>query len=207
MQKFHDVDAMDARHILAMAAENQNSFHTVLIDETLDTPDDCIIKYCADHKDKITLLTSDKTMALKARMYGVQTQYFKQRKSSNPRTITTHPVEYQCDRKNTLLTAKKVGSQLLISDMNTEYRSILLISNGIEYTDGVHALQIGDEIYLATKKPEYMTFAHYQITSLSAENNCKLIFSKRIYKLAEILNLPKAGYKSFMREFKLKHSA
>ena len=83
----------------------------------------------------------------------------------------------------------------------------MLISNGLEYTDGEHALKIGDDIYLATKKPEYMTFAHYQITSLSAENNCKLIYSKRIYKAAEILNLPKAGYKSFMRAFKHRHSA
>ena len=104
MQKFHDVEAVDARHILAMAAENQNSFHTVLIDETLETPDDCIIKYCADHKDKVALLTSDKTMALKARMYGVQTQYFKQRKNTNP----THPMAYSYDRNNTLLTARKV---------------------------------------------------------------------------------------------------
>lgn len=200
MQKFNDVEAMNARHILAMAAENQKNFHSVLIDEKLGIPDDCIIKYCADHKDKVSLLTSDKTMALKARMYGVQTQYFKHRKTTN--STTDQPKDYLHDRRNTLFAARKVGDKLYISNFKNDYRSILLISNGFEYMDGTHALKIGDDVYLATKKPEYMTFAHYQITSLSAENNCELIYSKRIYKATEILNLPKASYKSFMRDFK-----
>lgn len=203
MQKFHDIDAMDARRILAMAAENQKDFHTVLIDENLETPDDCIIKYCADHKDKVTLLTSDKTMALKARMYGVRTQYFKQKKNTGHTTV--QPRAYHYDRRRTLLAARKVGDKLFLTDFNNDYRSILLISDGLEYTDGVHTLKIGDEVYLATKKLEYMTFAHYQITSLAAENNCKLIYSKRVYNAAGILNMPKAGYKSFMRDFKRRH--
>lgn len=203
MQKFHDDDAKAARHILAMAAENQKSFQTVLIDETVGIPDDCIIKYCADNKDNVVLLTSDKTMALKARMYGVVTQYFKRKRTSKFTTAKSMTCSY--DKRNTLLSARKIGDDLVISDFNNKYRSILLISDGYEYTDGVQTLKIGDDVYLATKKPEYMTFAHYKITSLSAENNSKLIYSKRIYRESEILDLPKAGYKSFMRDFKHRH--
>lgn len=194
MQKYNDIDAMNARHILAMAAENNNNFHAVLIDETIETPDDCIIKYCTDHKDTITLLTSDKTMALKARMYGVQTQYFKHEKNN-----TNQPMKKY--KRTTLLTARKIGKQLIININNftNNYRSILVISNGIEYTTGVCELKIGDDVYLATKKPGYLTFAHYQIISLSAEDNCNLIYYNRIHEEKEILDLPKAGYKSFMR--------
>lgn len=197
LQKFNDIQAIDACNIMNMSIENPNNFQSVLIDESLETPDDCIIKYCADNKDRVTLLTSDKGMVLKARMYGVQTQYLKQ-------TLKVNPVS-SYSRKTTLLHVRKIGGQLFISDFNTDCRSILLISKGLEYTEGVHKLKIGDEVYIATKKPDYMTFAHYHITSLSTENNCNLIYSKRIYNVSKISDLPKEGYKSFMRDFLRRH--
>ena len=105
----------------------------------------------------------------------------------------------------TLFTAKKIGNQLFISIVNNESRSIWLISNGIVYTkEGTYELNIGDDVYIATKKPEYFSFAHFQITSLLAEDNCKLIYSKRIYDVADITNMPKSAYKSFMRDFNSK---
>lgn len=200
LQKFHDVQAKDARHILAMAAEEPQNFHTVLIDETIGIPDDCIIKYCADNKEKVSLLTSDKTMALKARMYGVQTQYFKQ--EITQKSTFTHPTTYS---HATLTAVKKSGDKLYITDFNNAYRSILLISNNIAYTDGTHELKLGDDVYLATKKTTYITFAHYLITSLSNINNCKLIYSTRIYKASKIHRLPQAGYRSFMCDFMQRH--
>lgn len=203
LQKFHDSQARDARHILAMAAEMPQNFYTVLIDETIGIPDDCIIKYCADNKHKVSLLTSDKTMALKARMYGVQTQYFKQ--EVPVRSTTAHPTTYPHDKKATLSVVKRTGNNLYITDFNNDYRSILLISNNLEYSDGVRKLKIGDDVYLATKKPEYMTFAHYQITSLSTKNNSRLVFSIRIYHADKIRDLPKSGYRNFMYDFMLRH--
>ena len=202
MQKFKDLQADDARHILAMAAENPESFYSVLIDETFETPDDCIIHYCATNPGA-TLLTSDKSMALKARMYGVKTHYFKQhqRYSDNSQQSCSH------DKAMTLFAARKEGDKLLISDFTTANSSILVISQGIEYTKGEYELKIGDEIYIANKKTDYMTFAHYQITTLSAKNNCSLIYSKRFYNVSDnFSSLPKAGYKSFMRDFNRRYS-
>lgn len=200
MQKFHDICGMNARHILAMAAENPNSFHTVLIDESLETPDDSIVAYCAENKNKVTLLTSDKTMVLKARMYGVQTQYFKYKKLIDP--ITNHPYEHP----KTLLAVRNIEGRLVIPEFYNENRSILLISDGVEYSDGVHEVKIGDDVYIATKKPNYMTFAHYRLITLDTQNNSRLIYSARIYNKSEILDLPNANYKSFMRDFKRKHT-
>ena len=204
MQKFHTIAAVDARYLLSTAAKNPNSFYTVLIDETLETPDDCIIKYCADHKDKVTLLTADKTMTLKARMYGVQAQYFEHEKSTN---FATKPMIAQQSHSKTctLYVARKVGNKLYISNFNNHYRSVMLLSEGFEYTDGVRELKIGDDVYLATKKLDYLTFAHYRIISLSAENNCKLIYSARIRNVHNLSKLPAARYKSFMRDFKCRH--
>lgn len=200
LQKSNDIDAKDARHILAIAAENQESFCTVLIDENLECPDDCIIKYCADHKDDVVLLTSDKTMTLKARMYGVTTQYYKHTNDSY--YYKDQDLNYQV---TTLLTAITIGDKLVINNLENDYRSILVISNDIEYSKGSYELKIGDDVYIASKKPQYMTFAHYHIISLTPENNCELVYSIRIHSASDIHNLPKAGYKTFMREFKRKH--
>lgn len=151
MQKFKDIDGNDARYILALAAENSNSFENVLIDETLDTPDDCIIKYCADNKDRVTLLTSDKTMALKARMYAVQVKYFKQTKNSSTNTMPR--INYPTNSKiRTLIPASRIGNQLLISNFHTHNMSICVCSNGLEYTDGIKELKVGDDVFIATKR-------------------------------------------------------
>ena len=185
MQKFKDLQADDARHILAMAAENPESFYSVLIDETFETPDDCIVKYCAEHKEQVILMTADKTMALKARMYGVKTKYLK-----------------QIDNVCTLFVAKRIKNQLCISDFNTEFRSIEVISSGLKVNDGIFNLKPGDDVYLVTRKADYLTFAHYQMISVADENNCMLVYSARIYEPEEISDLPNAEYRRMVQGFR-----
>ena len=200
MQNFKNIKGNDARYLLALAAENYNSFETVLIDETLDTPDDCIIKYCADHKESVTLLTSDKTMALKARMFSVQVHYFKQTKApTNSKTISNTN-----SKVRTLIPANRIGNKLLISNFQTHTMSIRVCSNNLEYNDGIRELNVGDDVFIATKKTDYITFAHYKMISLYAENNCELIYSKRFYDYNDI-DVPNSAYKFFIKDFKLRH--
>lgn len=54
------------------------------------------------------------------------------------------------------------------------------------------------------KKTDYITFAHYKIISLHEENNCKLIYSRRLYDYNNI-DVPKAEYKAFIKDFKVRH--
>lgn len=185
LQKSNDTAGIDARHILAMAAENEEDFIPILIDETLETPDDCIVKCCAEHKEQFTLMTSDKTMALKARMYGVKTEYLKQN-------------DYVC----TLFTAKRIKNHLCISDFDTECRSIEVISRGTKINRGVHNLHPGDDVYIVTRKNDYLTFAHYQMISVADENNCMLVYSARIYEPEEISDLPNAEYRRMVQDFR-----
>lgn len=201
MQKFHDTDGNDARRILAMAADAPAHFDCEIIDTTVGSPDDCIIKYCADNKENVILLTSDKTMELKARAHGVKTRFFKHSKN-NPAT-TRHA---DSTRIHTLYDARKYGNKLYINDFGNDFKSIRVISGGIEYNNGLVDLKIGDDVYIAAKKYDYVTFAHYKIVSLSSENNCTCVYSKRLYDLAGMNDLPEAGYKSFMRDFKCKVS-
>lgn len=199
MQKFRDTDGIDARYILAIAAENSTSFETVLIDEKFGIPDDCIVHYCAENKESVILLTSDKTMALKARMYDVQVHYLKQDIVSNNKPIMKQPNS----KITTLFIAKRVANKLLISTFHTYTMEICVYSNGIEYKDGVKELEIGDDVFISSKKTDYITFAHYKIISLYEENNCKLIYSRRLYDYNNI-DVPKA-YKAFIKDFKVRH--
>lgn len=75
IQKVPGITGRDARYILSLAAKSPQTFETVLINETIGEPDDCIIQYCKEHKDNIILLTGDKEMALKARLYGIEVEF------------------------------------------------------------------------------------------------------------------------------------
>lgn len=46
MQHFNDSDAMRARHILAMPADNEDKFIHELISEEYESADKCILEYC-----------------------------------------------------------------------------------------------------------------------------------------------------------------
>ena len=199
---------------MALAAENPKSFVSQLIDETIGIPDDCIIKYCVDNKDKFILLTSDKTMALKARMYGVEVQYFKktnkqtnskvETSDTNANLVPTSTLASTNSNIRTLFPAKKIGNKLMLSDFHTDTRSIRVYSDKYLYNNGTRELKIGDNVFIASKKDDCITFAHYKMISVEATNNCELIFSRRIYDYSKP-DLPKIIYKKFFNDFLRRH--
>lgn len=214
LQKSITLQGKDARYFLALAAENPKSFVSQLIDETVGIPDDCIIKYCADNKDKFILLTSDKAMALKARMYGVEVQYFKKTNKqtnskvetadTNANLVPTSTLASTNSNIRTLFPAKKIGNKLMLSDFHTDTRSIRVYSDRYVYNNGTRELKIGDNVFIASKKDDCITFAHYKMISVEATNNCELIFSRRIYDYSKP-DLPKIIYKKFFNDFLRRH--
>lgn len=197
LQKLSDSQGIDARFILALAAENPEQFDTILIDESLETPDDCIIKYCADNKESVILLTCDKVMALKARMYQVNTEYFK-------KDLRKIGYVNSKSKLSTLEVAKRKGDKLVISKFNTHNCSIKVISNNREYTEGIVELKLNDEVYVVAKKADYITFAHYVVISLFDRNNVILKYSCRIHNNKQIKKLPEIDYRRFVNEFKIR---
>ena len=204
MQKFNDDEGNDARYILTLAADKPEAFKTVLIDETLDTPDDCIIKYCADNNQNVVLMTSDKTMSLKARMYSVQVEFYKQ--PIRIKNKDTKPIIRNNSKTRTLIPAKRIDGKLvlMLSELQSQKLSIVVYSDGIEYTTGVKELKIGDDVYIASEKSNYFTFSHYRMTSLYLENNCQIIYSARIYNNVDLNRITNASYKAFLKQFKSK---
>lgn len=209
MQRFNNTQGIDARYILSQAAQDDIHFECKLIDETLDTPKDCIIKYCADNKENVTLLTSDKAMVLKARMYSINVHYIKhtekrmQYENVNLTSNYYNNESISGSKVKTLNIAHRVGKKLILSIINTGLMYTRVFSNGIEYNEGTMELSIGDDILIAINKDNYISFSHFKIISLYAENNCTLIYSDRFYYDKKI-DVEKSEYKSFLREIKHK---
>lgn len=199
MTYYKKKSAIDAKYILSLAVKTPHTFESVLIDETQDTPDNCIVKYCADNKNRVSLLTSDQEMVLNARMYSVDVHYLEKHNNSSH---TSQPAN---SKIRTLMDATKIDNTLLISNFQTDRKSINVHSNGLVYSDGVQELKIGDDVFIATKKPRYITFAHYKMISLYEENNCELVYSKRFYDYSN-LYVPKPEYKSFLETFMKAHN-
>lgn len=196
MQKINDYEGNAAKRILALAAENINNYDIVYIDETVGIPDDCIVKYCAENKRKVTLITADKVMALKARMYGIEAKYLK-----HTRVFVRDYIRHEDGAQiSTFVNAKIIdGSLVLIKPMSAT-QSIQIISNGIEYTDRIRELQVGDTVYIATQKDSYISFVHLKVIKISEERNCELIYAHKFYN-AEQIETIKGSYKSFVRAF------
>lgn len=195
IQKFNDTGAHDARKILGTAAENPEKFVSIKIDETVGIPDDCIIQFCIDNKN-LTLLTADKVMALKARMYNVETRYLKQGETVN--------LENQ--KRNKYITLKGEttykNGQIFINQKSCPEKEIAVFSaKGEKYKENTCSLKIGDNVYVSSNKDEYITFAHYEVVSVNEKDNCRIVFSKRIYDAEQIEEMKNEKYRNFCKEF------
>lgn len=202
LQKYNDTKGFYARRILALAIEKEERFTIELISEK-EAPDDAIINYCFANKENAILVSADKTMILKARMYGIKNKYIQQ--SGNNKFKNFYP-KLLNKRDKTLYIAKQINDKLCIVDFNNDYRNIMVVSGQYEYTGGViYELKIGDNVYICTNKGEYLTFAHYKITALTRENNCMLINHKRIYGKKDFEELPRKAYRNFIRDSLLRN--
>jgi rRNA-processing protein FCF1 len=219
MQSFEDEQAIHTRHFLARAASEPELFICVQIDETIGIPDDCIIAYCRQHRDKVTLLTGDKVMALKARSYPrpIQVQYFAANDSldeqkEKPDTKGSQSASDSANKWNkqykicTLIPAEKYNGKLQIFEFENTTQSIRVTSNGKHYSSGPYELHIGDDILIATQKSAFITFAHYRVISLSETNNCETIFSKQLPLDSPLTSIRNSNYLSFLRKFMEVHN-
>ena len=189
LELMKDFQGLDATFIMNRAIDYPATYKSVLIDETFKTPDDCIVKYCADNNKALTLLTADKEMALNARMYGIDVQFMRKEK-----------------KKHTLFSAEIIKDKLCIANFYTSNMSIRVYSDGIEYNSGIKQLEVGDDVLLAKVKDGYIVFSHFRITSLEAENNCERIFTRKIVNTEAVDCLKKEKYRTFIKDFKYIHN-
>ena len=191
LQNSYAKNASVASYILSLAAKFPENFETVLIKEKYSVADDNLIEYCKENRNKIILLTRDKTMALKARMYGVRTLFLDD--------LTTGT---KGDNVRTLYNSCKVGDDLILSGLQKRYRSTRVLSNGVEYNQGTVTLHIGDDVLIAKHHDTYASFCHFRVINLNERDNCQFIYGTRVYydHLNRMNNL-NPEYRRFMKDF------
>lgn len=199
LQTTKDSDGQDARFILNHAIDYGKTYQLIQIQENESTPDNCIVKYCATHKSNVVLLTSDKEMALNAKMKGVHVLFLKQQEGKKQAKIRNGIVS--------LYPTRRIGNQLFTGEMQTAKRSMLVITqDGKEYSQNICELHVGDNILIASLRDDCLIFVVYNLISLATENNAQTIFSRRYYATDEIDNLENARYQEFLKEFIKKHN-
>ncbi len=196
-----DASSSAAGFILKEAARFPNLFENIVINDPFGSVDDRIIKFCSTQKDKVVLLTSDIMMCNTARMYYNVTVHYLTPIRISDNNITLDKGISTSDIRTLYFTRINKG-KLEINANLTTYRKISVFSNGVEHSNAFVPLHIGDDVFVATLKEEYITFCHFKLISLNAQHNCKIIFGGRIKDSIDISKLPEASYRSFMREVK-----
>ena len=178
----------NSRFILSSAISQSHSFELITIDETYQNPDDCILEYCKKNPEQTVLWTADKAMYLKAALYSISSEFLAVAK------VVSLPLTHF------------IKEQLCLSIIHTPAKSVLLYSNGVEYSNGIYPLSVGDEVFLTTKQDTFVTFAHYQVISLNRQHNAQILFKKTFYNLDDIQSFHPnrkhaALYRSFIKDF------
>lgn len=232
LQKFSDAAGYDARFILNLAIERPDVFKSVLIDENVGIPDDCIVHYCNQNRDKVILWDSDKEMTLKARMYSIEEEYFKkavpaeqkateekiQKPSKNfqavcestyippqkvVKKITTPVVEVPI-RVSPFNATKNQNNRLVINNFEEPLKSICVYSRGELYCKGPYTLRVGDSVMVATlEENNVIDFKVYLVISTNAIDEYKLQFHKKFYPDKRIY-ISEGRYRNFIYAAKKK---
>lgn len=179
---------IDSQKLMQLFADHHYTFTIVPVMQNSEKKEQ-LVQYCINNPNKFILVTANQTVCDKIKTLST---------TSTP-THTTSKVK-------TLIDAKRIGGKLFISELNSRNRNICVISKGREYNEGSCQLNIGDDVFIATKKREYCAFSHFRIISLGLENNSILVYHTRLYNMKKINdNLPRDDYRRFVRSFKLRH--
>lgn len=193
LQKRNIENSQNARNILNSAVNDSLHFKAIEVDKEFALADDCILNFCNEHKKSVALLTADKAMYLKANAKGIQTCYF-------------YPPPYIQNPIRTLYYTKKEGDRLLIAPtFDPISTAVRIVSDTFEYdilkSREPYELHIGDNVFIAKSKKNYVSFYHFRMISLNDTINCIVKYHKRIYSMYDIELLPQGNYKSFINDF------
>lgn len=198
------VSALRANRILWWIASTPDRFETVSI-PMYGTYDDRILEYCQClNRDEVVLLTSDKHMAVDARVRGINVIFFsniaeneriiemkKKYVSSIPTGLTfklNHtPMQEEWEEPSkperiTLSIGSFKRGVLVINQPEFKMRSqkVVVYKEGKRYTKGPIRLEKDMQVLNIQKKANSFEVLHVQITGIAPQNNCHVLFSRTI---------------------------
>ena len=169
-QKKNSIASSGARKILNIAAENPERFENIGVDETVNEVQ-TVFKYCCDNSQNVILLTSNTGLVAEARVDNLIEVEF----------LSTNTEQ---SKIRTLFSTQIIDGKLSISEEQWDkgYRIMQIIrSDGKVINSGNVALEIGDNIFIATKKDNYISLNHFEVLTLENVKNVKSIFIRKVY--------------------------
>ena len=174
--------SIKANRILSDATKYPDKFIKCYVKRTIN-PDDNIIDFCVRHLEHVTLLTSDKEMALLAESRGVKVEYYRTKSEGN----------FDFTKILTL------SHDNCITEFDTDNKYIMVKSgkNGKKITSGKYKISSGDEIFAIIKNENVYRFFHYRINKSQVPS---LIYN-RLFSINDIESLPRKEYKKFVQDY------
>lgn len=180
--KSHDsISVAGARYILRIAAEDQkNMFKLQLVNRDYTLADDCIIEYCIENTS-CCLLTSDKVMALKARVFGVESIFY----PFEEKTINTNIVKFKTAQNNleTLPYSEFKNGKLWLNGNKINNSTIyqLCIDNNFKPMKRNYRISVGSILFEAKHiKDRIWGISKYVVVNETVDNNAEKVFFKEI---------------------------
>lgn len=187
MQQINDSLGNKAKFLLSAAANNPVNYKPVLIVETENCADDNIIRFCIENRSRVTLITSDKIMALHARMLDVEVSFFKQ--------------DFGNNNLKTLYGTKVINDTLYLSQSkNPDIHVAVWAETSIILAPAMYELEVGNEIFILNTANSKSSFNHFKMVNLNSSENCELVYSAEFTNKSSLYSVDKR-YENFLKRF------
>ncbi len=202
LQKNQHKGACKMLHIIL----NNITFFKLFEEKSLEeqnSPDERIMK--SSQREGTELLTSDKMFCIKAILKGINARYIGQNEKDMPNLIFNVKKEnIEKIRKNKLAYIPNVhlkNNFLVYSKGLGKKQYNKIFTKDFQEKQGNEiALEVGDHVFRATDKEDFITVMHYEICD-NTSNYCSYIrFRYNSYKCDTIINVQDERYKNFIKE-------
>ena len=209
LQKTMDTKGKCACNFLYIIMDNLSAFqlfevkHNMLERETID---EAIIRATLDLGKKALLLTSDKEMYIKAALKGVKAKYLlssKKRENKfefNLEETREKSKEHRKIKAKTFIDAHEENGKLFFIRKKRKTQLVKIFSKSGEekYGDKIE-LEIGDHVFICTKREDYIRFLDYEVYFLKEDGFLER-YSTKSYNCDVTVNVENHDYKKVIEQ-------
>ena len=209
LQKTMDTKGKCACNFLYIIMDNLSAFqlfevkHNMLERETID---EAIIRATLDLGKKALLLTSDKEMYIKAALKGVKAKYLlssKKRENKfefNLEETREKSKEHKKIKAKTFIDAHEENGKLFFIRKKRKTQLVKIFSKSGEekYGDKIE-LEIGDHVFICTKREDYIRFLDYEVYFLKEDGFLER-YSTKSYNCDVTVNVENHDYKKVIEQ-------
>lgn len=198
-----------ARDFLYILMDNISAFKLFEVKHSMkerETPDEAIIEATLNLKGEAILLTSDKEMYIKTLLKGGKARILLD-KEREPKKFKCAIKEQEVEvkelknrKKITFIDAHEEEGKLFFKRKKRRTQIVKVIArNGEEKQGDEIELEIGDHIFICTKREDYISFLDYEVYFLKEDGFLEKFHTKS-YNCDAIVSIENYDYKKFIEQ-------